>query len=704
MLTNNNIQEIIQNSNDDFSILSLPTGSGKSTTVPQEFIYAGYTLMCLQLTRPAVMGLESYMKTKLGNENVGFAADSIVKYTNTMLNKLYQGKPVPETVEITPLVYCTYGHFKIRILGIIKNAILKGNYEDDFKFCDIVMIDEAHNENEISQMVIYLMRYGKQLGLNLPNCILASATINPLETIFPAAKFFKLESRTYPITIEYLNEKIDLFSTNIYDLTVEKILEFHSANKKNVKSPAIVFCSGKSDVDRICDSINDLKMSDIYAIPAYSELEREELEKITNHFEKGRRKVIVATNIIETSLTIDGANLVVCLGTEKAVYSTPDGNTRLVEQKISKSSARQRAGRVGRTCPGHVIRMYTEKDFNNFAEKRLGDLYRNPIHLIIIELINSFINPVNFFEDSILHERVVDTISVLQKLKFIEYNKNFNKSPNKVTKMGNFVDEVKLPYKVTEMGNFVAELGINIRYAACIYKLLQYENYPRFQIVVIFCILNYMEGGSYLNYPKFKGSFQDKLFQKMMYYDTHFKKFETPEFKSTLGPLINIFNSILYECVSPELKIHYPILKKVCREQKLHYKKVLECLKGIERMINLKDDYQKGRINMDEFEPVDMDFVEKCLPEVIEDVYSDQIYINNGYGYSKDGPTFTSTAPFETPHYQKIYVTSVSESQNKGRISRFINFYFGSDELVDDIEYDDNINNNTGENDDEDDF
>ncbi len=199
-ITNDDIEIILENSHSQFSILCAPTGSGKSTNIPLEFIKQNLTLMSLQPTIPATVEISRYMKTKLGDLNVGFAADSIIKYSNTALKKLVKGKNISNSESITPLVYCTYGHFNNKILSVVgfanKIESLAERNEIDYLFCDIVIFDEVHSGAWELEIIMGAFKYGfEELNLNLPKAILTSATIEPDETPFPTSKFYKIESR-----------------------------------------------------------------------------------------------------------------------------------------------------------------------------------------------------------------------------------------------------------------------------------------------------------------------------------------------------------------------------------------------------------------------------------------------------------------------------------------------------------------------------
>lgn len=668
-ITEKNIEDILYNAKDDFSIISIPTGSGKTTTLLEGIVNRNMTVMSLQPTRVAAKEIATYMKTKLGDINVGSGADSIIEYINIPLSKLCKGKSLLEEDfdKVTPLVYCTYGHFKNKLLSVIKHALLNENRDlINYCFCDIVVLDEAHSGNADLELIMYLLKYGKEdLGMNLPNVILASATINPDETPFPYSKFFKIESRTYPITIEYINTDFSLNDQKIYDFTVEKILENHNKNPPGKGgSTWIVFCSGRSEVDKICDAINSLSDRSFFALPAYSELDRSEISKLFIKTPPSRRKLVVGTNMIEMSITIDNADFVYDLIREKVVHTSISGESRLVLKYATKSSSRQRSGRVGRTCPGKVLRMCTEEFFLGLPAKRQGEIYRIPIHVPIIELINSLIDPLEIFRDtdSDLICKIEQTIDTLKKLDMLK--------------------DSSLKYKVTKIGNFVAEMPMTIRYSACLYKCLEIDNCPRFQSVAICMILNTMESGSYLHYPNFKGNYIEKELQRERYYDKHFEKFQDKYSITSLEPLINVFNIIIEYCLNPNtLAIRYNELSSKCNELKLNYSRVLECLKNIGRIITfekIKEPYYRnGKISFDRFELIDIKFVENYFPDIISEVFFDRIFEKEfNSSYIKDGVSYKIRTAFRTFQPDRIFVTSSSETQIGTTINSFINFYF----------------------------
>lgn len=204
-ITKSNINSIISNlEENDVSIIDAPTGSGKSTYIVEQIYNNGErSIMVGEQTVLTVKFLYDYMSEKFEKGIVGYAANSIINYSNSNFDK---------SNNITPIVYATYGHLKSKLLKLISSAKPYSN----IKFVDVLMIDEAHLANQDLEMCLYLIKYGLiEKKLILPKIVLASGTINPKQTIFPDAKFHKIIQTGFERKIIY-NPNIYLKDTDKY--------------------------------------------------------------------------------------------------------------------------------------------------------------------------------------------------------------------------------------------------------------------------------------------------------------------------------------------------------------------------------------------------------------------------------------------------------------------------------------------------------
>ena len=199
--------------------------------------------------------------------------------------------------------------------------------------------------------------------------------------------------RAHPVRIEYLTKPVRAENYPIWELAADEFARIAA----QTEGDALIFMPGKYEIMRTISAIRASRVSDQFvALPLHGELPPAEQDAALDPYEK--RKVIVATNVAETSLTIDGVRAVIDSGLARVARFDPRRgiNTLLVE-KISRASADQRAGRAGRTAPGHCLRLWTESEHLERAAQELPEVKRLDLAEVVLTLKASGIEDVAAF-------------------------------------------------------------------------------------------------------------------------------------------------------------------------------------------------------------------------------------------------------------------------------------------------------------------
>lgn len=339
-------KELIQAVHDNQVLVVIgETGSGKTTQVTQYLAEAGYTtrgkIGCTQPRRVAAMSVAKRVAEEFGcrlGEEVGYAIR-------------FEDCTSPETV----IKYMTDGM-------LLKEVLV----DESLSQYSVIMLDEAH-ERTISTDVLFGLL--KQLVKRRPELrlIVTSATLDAekFSGYFFNCNIFTIPGRTFPVEILYTKQP----ETDYLDAALITVLQIHLTEPEG---DVLLFLTGQEEIDHACQSLYERmkglgkNVPELIILPVYSALPSEMQSRIFDPAPPGKRKVVVATNIAEASLTIDGIYYVVDPGFAKQnVYNPKQGLDSLVITPISQASAKQRAGRAGRTGPGKCYRLYTESAYRN---------------------------------------------------------------------------------------------------------------------------------------------------------------------------------------------------------------------------------------------------------------------------------------------------------------------------------------------------
>ncbi|KAL8920381.1 MAG: hypothetical protein Q9172_004523 [Xanthocarpia lactea] len=356
------------------------TGSGKTTQIPQYLHEAGYTndgmkIGCTQPRRVAAMSVAARvaeeMGVKVGNE-VGYA----IRFEDATSDK-------------TILKYMTDGMLLREFLT-----------EPDLGAYSALMIDEAHERTLHTDILFGLVKDIARFRPDL-RLLISSATMDAQKfaKYFDDAPIFNIPGRRYPVDIHYTAQP----EANYLNAAVTTIFQIHITQGQG---DILVFLTGQEEIEAAEQQLQETarklgsKAPEMIICPIYANLPSELQSKIFEPTPPGARKVVLATNIAETSLTIDGIVYVIDPGFVKEnVYNARTGMESLVVTPCSRASANQRAGRAGRVGPGKCFRLYTKFAFyNELDENTTPEIQRTNLNSIVLLLKSLGINDLIEFD------------------------------------------------------------------------------------------------------------------------------------------------------------------------------------------------------------------------------------------------------------------------------------------------------------------
>ncbi|KAF0046045.1 hypothetical protein F2P81_002574 [Scophthalmus maximus] len=376
------------------------TGSGKTTQIPQYLLESGYTqggmkIGCTQPRRVAAMSVAARvaqeMSVKLGNE-VGYS----IRFEDC-------------TSERTVLKYMTDGMLLREFLT-----------EPDLASYSVVIIDEAHERTLHTDILFGLIKDIARFRPDL-KVLVASATLDTerFSCFFDDAPVFRIPGRRFPVDIFYTKAP----EADYLEACVVSVLQIHVTQSPG---DCLVFLTGQEEIEACCELLQERcrrlgsKIAELLVLPIYANLPSDMQAKIFNPTPPGARKVVVATNIAETSLTIDGIIYVIDPGfCKQKSYNARTGMESLIVTPCSRASANQRAGRAGRVAAGKCFRLYTAWAFKHeMEETTVPEIQRTNLGNVVLLLKSLGINDLIHFDfmDPPPHETLVLALEQLYAL------------------------------------------------------------------------------------------------------------------------------------------------------------------------------------------------------------------------------------------------------------------------------------------------
>eukprot|EP01134_Creolimax_fragrantissima_P004513 CFRG4513T1 len=356
------------------------TGSGKTTQLPQYLYEEGFcdegkTIGCTQPRRVAAMSVAARvadeMDVKLGHE-VGYS----IRFEDC-------------TTEKTKLKYMTDGMLLREFMS-----------EPDLGSYSVMMIDEAHERTLHTDILFGLI---KDIARFRPDIriLVSSATLQAekFSEYFDDAPIFNIPGRRFPVDVFYTKQP----EADYLDACVVTVLQIHLTQEKG---DILVFLTGQDDIEACAEALTERvrklgsRIGELLVLPIYASLPPDLQARIFEPTPEGARKVVIATNIAETSLTIDGIIYVIDPGfCKQNSYNPRTGMESLIVTPISKASANQRSGRAGRVAAGKAFRLFTAWAYKNeLEESTIPEIQRTNLSFVVLLLKSLGINDLVHFD------------------------------------------------------------------------------------------------------------------------------------------------------------------------------------------------------------------------------------------------------------------------------------------------------------------
>ncbi|MFJ8435179.1 ATP-dependent RNA helicase HrpA [Kitasatospora sp. NPDC094019] len=383
-------------------IVAGETGSGKTTQIPK---------ICLELGR-GVRGLIGHTQPRR------IAARTVAERVAEELDSPLGGAvgwKVRFTDQVGPDT----------LVKLMTDGILLAEVQTDreLRQYDTLIIDEAH---ERSLNIDFLLGYLKQLLPRRPDLkvIITSATIDPerFARHFEDAPIVEVSGRTYPVEVRYRpivdeNDEDDADEVDRERDQIQAICD--AAEELQAEGPGdiLVFLSGEREIRDTADALGKLGLKHTEILPLYARLSSAEQHKVFQR--SSSRRIVLATNVAETSLTVPGIKYVIDPGSARiSRYSHRTKVQRLPIEAISQASANQRKGRCGRTSDGICIRLYSEEDFLSRPEFTDAEILRTNLASVILQMTAAGLGDIAAFPflDPPDSRNIKDGISLLHEL------------------------------------------------------------------------------------------------------------------------------------------------------------------------------------------------------------------------------------------------------------------------------------------------
>lgn len=383
-------------------IIAGETGSGKTTQIPKICLdlgrgrrgLIGHTQPRRIAARTVAERIASELDQKIG-ESVGYA----IRFDDR----------VSETTAV-----------KLMTDGILLAEMQRDRFLNKY---DTIIIDEAH---ERSLNIDFLLGYLKRL---LPKradlkVIITSATIDPesfaahfADADGNPAPIIEVSGRTYPVEIRYRPLEFEAGGKVVDQDPLDGLTEAIEELMHEGDGDILCFFPGERDIRDAMEAIEGKKWKNVEVTPLFGRLSNQEQHRVFSEH-RGRR-IVLATNIAETSLTVPGIRYVVDTGTARiSRYSTRTKVQRLPIEPISQASANQRSGRCGRVADGIAIRLYSEQDFESRSEFTDPEILRTNLASVILQMVSLKLGDIEQFPfiQPPEHKAIRDGLNLLHEL------------------------------------------------------------------------------------------------------------------------------------------------------------------------------------------------------------------------------------------------------------------------------------------------
>jgi len=413
----------IQNTLSDHNrvVLQAPPGAGKTTVVPISLLEQHWLqnkqIIMLEPRRLAARNAAARMAFLL-NEKVG----------DTVGYQIRQDKCFSK---------------KTRIL-VVTEGILTRKLQADPELGNtaLVIFDEFHERSLHADLSLALCLQSQQILRDDLKVLVMSATLNTtsISTLLNNAPIITSKGRSYPVDIEYADKSIK--SSEHQQLisalfnTVKHVLLTHNGS-------CLVFLPGVKEINQLTSQakqyIKTEKIRHVLVAPLHGSLSKTQQDQAIASPADGYRKIVLATNIAETSLTIEGINCVIDSGLERILeYSPSSGMNRLKTQYISQDSAEQRSGRAGRLSAGVCYRLWTAQQQQRLIKHSIAEILHSDLSTLVLELFNWGVQQTNELQwlDIPPEAAIKQATTLLQQLNALHSDGKINQHGSNMLRLG----------------------------------------------------------------------------------------------------------------------------------------------------------------------------------------------------------------------------------------------------------------------------
>ncbi|MTC33255.1 ATP-dependent RNA helicase HrpA [Providencia alcalifaciens] len=428
------------------AIIAGETGSGKTTQIPKICLelgrgvkgFIGHTQPRRLAARSVASRLAQELECELGT-NVGY--------------KVRFSDQVSDTTQVK----------------LMTDGILLAELQNDKSLLqyDTIIIDEAH---ERSLNIDFILGYLRQLLPKRPDLkvIITSATIDPerFSRHFGHAPIVEVSGRTYPVEVRYrpiMGDDNDSDRDQI-DGIIDAVNELGRESAGDI----LIFMSGEREIRDTADALSKLQLRHTEILPLFARLSNSEQNRIFHPH--GGRRIILATNVAETSLTVPGIKYVIDTGYARiSRYSYRTKVQRLPVEAISQASANQRKGRCGRVSDGICIRLYSEEDFLSRPEFTDPEILRTNLASVILQMTSIGLGDIAAFPfvEAPDKRNIQDGVKLLEELGGIQSHKEVDKG-----------------YRLTDIGRQLAQLPVDPRLARMVIEARKYGAVRETMVIV----------------------------------------------------------------------------------------------------------------------------------------------------------------------------------------------------------------------------
>ncbi len=463
-------------------IVAGETGSGKTTQLPKIALALGRERIAhTQPRRIAARTIAERVAEELGSELGGLVGYQ-VRFTDQVSDET-----------------------RVRLMtdGILLNAIHR---DRELSAYDTIIIDEAH---ERSLNIDFLLGYLQTLLPRRPDLkvIITSATIDPesFAKHFADAKtgepapVIEVSGRTYPVEVRYRPlveqiEKPDAKTGAPKVTTIERDLfegigDAVDELAKEAPGDVLVFLSGEAEIRDATDALQGRLRSSARSarteiLPLYGRLSSAEQHRVFERRTGGARRIVLATNVAETSLTVPGIRYVIDAGTARiSRYSARSKVQRLPIEAVSQASANQRSGRSGRTSPGIAIRLYSEEDFASRPEFTEPEIRRTGLASVILQMLALGLGDIARFPFLTPPDQrgIADGLGLLAELGAVEAAPAKGRNRGRGGQRGG---ERGASHRITRIGRELSRLPIEPRFARMVVEARAHDVVPEVLAIV----------------------------------------------------------------------------------------------------------------------------------------------------------------------------------------------------------------------------